>query len=127
MKQRRIVGRVVFYAVRVISKENLCIPLSLQGNGSVNTFPLQCRIVGGVVFYAVLVVSKESMRLILPRTYCFNLLSLFKKSGLMRSHCSVSMCIPLSLLGYSLVNPSPWQRIHTPTILKMHSGLTSSL
>jgi hypothetical protein len=45
--------------------------LSLQGNGSVNTFPPQRRIVG-VVFYAVRVVSKESRRSVLPRT-CFKI------------------------------------------------------
>jgi hypothetical protein len=49
---------------------DLCIPLSLQGSGSVNTFPWQWRIVGGVIFYAVRVVSKESRRLILPKTSC---------------------------------------------------------
>jgi hypothetical protein len=62
----RIVGRVIFYAVRVIPKGSLwvclCIPPSLLGNNSVNTFPRQWRI-GGVVFYAVRVVSKESRRL----------------------------------------------------------------
>jgi hypothetical protein len=43
-------------------------PLSLLGNGSVNTFPRQRRIVGGMVFYAVHVISKESRRLVIPRT-----------------------------------------------------------
>jgi hypothetical protein len=63
---RRIVGPVVFGVVLVASKESLwaclCIPLSLLGNGSVNTFPRQRRIVEGVVFYAVRVVSKERRR-----------------------------------------------------------------
>jgi hypothetical protein len=40
----------------------LCIPLSLLGNGSVNTFPRQRRIVD-VVLYAVHVASKESRRI----------------------------------------------------------------
>jgi hypothetical protein len=70
---RIIVGRVVVYAVRVVSKKNLwvwaCIPLSLLGNGLVNTIPRQRRIVGGVSFYAVRFVSKESRRLILARTW----------------------------------------------------------
>jgi hypothetical protein len=35
-------------------------PLSLLGNGSINTFPQQRRIVAGVVFYAIHVVSKGS-------------------------------------------------------------------
>jgi Zn-finger protein len=39
----------------------LCIPLSLLGNGSVNTFPREQRIVGGVVFYMVHVVSKKCL------------------------------------------------------------------
>jgi hypothetical protein len=56
-KNRGIVGRVVFYAVRVVSKKSLwvylCIPLSLLGNDSVNTFPRQRIIVGGVVLLAV--------------------------------------------------------------------------
>jgi hypothetical protein len=43
----------------------VCIPLQLQGNGSVNTFQLQGRIVGGVVFYVVRVLSKESGRILL--------------------------------------------------------------
>jgi hypothetical protein len=69
---RRIVGRVIFYVVHVISKERLCvclcIPLSLQGSSLVNTFPWQRRIVWGLVFCAVRVVSKESRCLVLPRT-----------------------------------------------------------
>jgi hypothetical protein len=69
-KNKIIVGRVIFYAVRVLSKESLwvrlCIPVSLLGNNSVKTFSRQRRIVGGVVFYAVGVESKESRRLILP-------------------------------------------------------------
>jgi hypothetical protein len=72
---RRIVGCVVFCAVHVVSKESLCvclcIPLSLLGNGSVNTFSRQRGIVGGVVFYAVRVVSKDSRRLVLSRTSCY--------------------------------------------------------
>jgi hypothetical protein len=48
----------------------LCIPLPLQGNGLVNTFPRQRRIVGRIVSYAVHVVSKEIRRLVLPRTSC---------------------------------------------------------
>jgi hypothetical protein len=73
----RVVGGVVSYKVRVISKESLwvclCIPSSLPGNGSVNTFPRQQRIVEGVVFYAVRVVSKESMRSVLPRISCLSI------------------------------------------------------
>jgi hypothetical protein len=69
---RRMFGRVVLYLVRVLSKESLwvclCIPLSLQGNGSVNMFSQQRRIVGGVVFCAFLVLSNGSRRLVLPRT-----------------------------------------------------------
>jgi hypothetical protein len=42
---RRIVGLIIFYAVRVLSKESLgvclCIPLSLLGNKSVKIFPRQ--------------------------------------------------------------------------------------
>jgi hypothetical protein len=45
----------------------LRIPLTLLGNGSVNTFSRQRGIVGDV-FYAVRVVSKESRRLVLPKT-----------------------------------------------------------
>jgi hypothetical protein len=56
--KRRISGGVVFYAMNVVSKESLCNPVSLLGNGSLNTFPWQQSIVGGVVFYAVRVVSK---------------------------------------------------------------------
>jgi hypothetical protein len=49
----------------------LCIPLSLRGKGSENTFPLQRRIVGIVFFCALYVASKESRRLISPRTSCY--------------------------------------------------------
>jgi hypothetical protein len=77
---RRIVGRVIFYAVRVLLKESLwvslCLPLSLLGNNSIKTFPGQRRIVGGVVFYPVHV-SKESRWLVLPRASCFLFLWLF--------------------------------------------------
>jgi hypothetical protein len=72
---RRIVGRVVFCAGRVVSKESLwiylCILLSLLGNGSVNTFPRQRRIVRGVGFFATRVVSKESRLLVFPITTCY--------------------------------------------------------
>jgi hypothetical protein len=61
---RRIVAWVVFYAVRVVSHKSqwvfLCIPLSLLGNSSANTFPRQRKIIGGITFYAVGVVQKES-------------------------------------------------------------------
>jgi hypothetical protein len=70
---RRIVGRVVLYAVRVVSKENLwdmCNPLSLLGNGLVNTFPRQRNVVAGVVFYTIRDVSNESRRLVLPTISC---------------------------------------------------------
>jgi hypothetical protein len=70
--KRRIIGRVIFCVVRVLSKESLwvcqCIPLSLLGNGSVTTFPRQRRVVVGVVFYAIRLISKENRRLILLRT-----------------------------------------------------------
>jgi hypothetical protein len=49
----------------------LCIPLSLLGNSSINTFPRKI-IVGGIVFYAVRVVSKESRRFVLARTSRFS-------------------------------------------------------
>jgi hypothetical protein len=52
-----------------LSKESLCVGLSLLGNGSVNTWQ-QRRIVGGVVFHAFRLVSKENRRLVLPRTSC---------------------------------------------------------
>jgi hypothetical protein len=43
------------------------MPLSLLGNGLLNTFSRQRGIVGGVAFYAISVVSEESRRLVLPR------------------------------------------------------------
>jgi hypothetical protein len=74
---RKFVGSIVFYTIRVVSKESLwvclCIPLSLLGNGSVNTLPRQRRIVGDVVLYTFHVVSKESRRFVLPRNYLNNL------------------------------------------------------
>jgi hypothetical protein len=70
---RRIVGGVIFYKFRDVSKDSpwvcLCIPLSLLFDGSVNTFLRQRRIVGGVVSYEVRVVSKEIGRLFLPKTF----------------------------------------------------------
>jgi hypothetical protein len=39
----RIVGRVFFCEVRIISKENLRVCVSLLCNGSVHTFPRQRR------------------------------------------------------------------------------------
>jgi hypothetical protein len=72
---RRIVGRVIFYAVSFLSKEglwdSLYIPLLLLRNNSVKSFPRKRRIVGGVVFHEVRVASKESRRLFLPRTSCY--------------------------------------------------------
>jgi hypothetical protein len=69
---RRFVGGVVLYAIRAVSKESLwtclCIPQSLLGNESVNTFPRQRRIVGSVVLHHIHVLSKEIRLLVLPRT-----------------------------------------------------------
>jgi hypothetical protein len=59
---RKIVRRVVFNAVRVLSKESLWVSiytLLFLGNNSVKTFPRQRRIVGGIVLCAVRVVLKE--------------------------------------------------------------------
>jgi hypothetical protein len=86
---RRIIGRVVFCAVRVVSKESpwVCIspyptatkncwrrflygPCRVKGKPVGLYIPRQRRIVGGV-FCTVRVVSKESTRLILARTYYF--------------------------------------------------------
>jgi hypothetical protein len=71
----RIVVRVIFCPVRVLSKARfwicLCIPLTLLGNNYLKTLPRQRRIVGDVVFYSAHVVSKESRRLVLLRTSCF--------------------------------------------------------
>jgi hypothetical protein len=78
---RRIVGRIIFYAAHVLSKKNLwvclCNPLPLLGNNSVKTFPPQRKIVGGVVFYAVRVVSKESREISSSQ----NLVFIFKYRG----------------------------------------------
>jgi hypothetical protein len=54
------------------SHQSVClrIPIPLQGNGSVNTFPRRWKIVG-VVFYAVRVGSNEITWLFLPRNPLF--------------------------------------------------------
>jgi hypothetical protein len=49
----------------------VCIPLSLLGNGSVNTFPWRRRIVGSIVLCAVCAVSKEGRLVVLLRTSCY--------------------------------------------------------
>jgi hypothetical protein len=69
---RRIVGRVIFYAVRVLKSlwDCVCISLSLLGNSPVKTFPRKRRIVGRV-FYAVRVVSNKSTLSILPQIFGF--------------------------------------------------------
>jgi hypothetical protein len=70
----RIVGRVILYEIRVLSKKSLCISLciflSLIGKKSVKTFTLQRRIVEDIVFSTIRVVSKERRRLVLPRNSC---------------------------------------------------------
>jgi hypothetical protein len=71
---RRIVGRVVFYAVSVVSKECLwvclCIPLIIARKRFGKRFPAATGIVAGVVFYAARVVSKKRRQLVLRRTSC---------------------------------------------------------
>jgi hypothetical protein len=57
---------------------DLCIPLSLLGNGSANMFPRQRGIVEGAVFYAGRVVSME-WRLVFPRTSYYHTVFTFKK------------------------------------------------
>jgi hypothetical protein len=100
---RRIVGRVVFCAVCVITQESLwvslCIPLSLLGNGSVNTFPRQREIVGGVVFYAVRVVSKGNRRLILPRTSCYYVFRSDTQEVAPTTRCNIVLSPSLSSNG----------------------------
>jgi hypothetical protein len=87
-RNNSISGSVVFYTVRVVSKESLlplflsfsvCIPLSSLANCLVNTLPRQRGLVGGVVFYAVRVVSKESRWLVLPRTFCLYIVNLLRR------------------------------------------------
>jgi hypothetical protein len=66
-RNRRKVG-VIFYMVHVISKDSLCvclrIPLSLLGNGSVNTLPQQQIIAESVIFYAIHIALNKSRQLI---------------------------------------------------------------
>jgi hypothetical protein len=64
----------VTYQRRACGSLSLCIPLQLQGNGSVNTFQRLRKIVRGVIFYTVRVLSKKSERLVLTTTsrYFFN-------------------------------------------------------
>jgi hypothetical protein len=62
---RRIVGRVLFYAARVVSKESLWVvyrPVVARQRLGKHVPAAKLRIVGGVVFYAARVVSKESRR-----------------------------------------------------------------
>jgi hypothetical protein len=80
-KQKRIVG-----SDSVLSEESLwislCIRLSLEGIGSLNTSPQQRRIVAGIFFfYAICVVSKESTRLVFPRTFSLNMYNTNKFSN----------------------------------------------
>jgi hypothetical protein len=76
---RRIIGRFIFCAIHVLSKESLwvclCISLSLLCNNWMKTFPREGRIFGDVVFYAVRVVLMESRLLVLPRTSYFTVFS----------------------------------------------------
>jgi hypothetical protein len=64
----RLVGCAVFYAVRVVTKQSLwvslCLPLMLQGNGSIKTFQWRGFLWGPCL-------SKESRRLVLIKTSCF--------------------------------------------------------
>jgi hypothetical protein len=71
---RRIVGRIISCAARVLSKKSLwaclCILVSFLGNNSVKTFLRQRSIFGDVVLYAVPLTLKENRRLVLPRSSC---------------------------------------------------------
>jgi hypothetical protein len=127
-RQRRIVGGVVFYTVRDVSKVSLwvclCIPVSLLGNGRVNTFPRQGRIIGDV-FYTVRDVSKESLWvwLCIPVSLLGNgRVNTFPRQGrilgdvfytvrdVSKDSLWVCLCIPVSLLGNGRVNTFPRQR-----------------
>jgi hypothetical protein len=78
----RIVGRIFFFVIHVLSKESLCvclcIALQFLGKKSVKTFQRQRRIVGGDVFCEFHVVLKESRRIVLPRTSCVNMVMNFR-------------------------------------------------
>lgn len=73
-KSIRTADCVIFFAIRALSKEILCvclyISLSLQDSNSVKIVPRQRRIVGGIVLYAIRVVWKENMWLFLSRNSC---------------------------------------------------------
>jgi hypothetical protein len=73
---RRIIGRVIFHAAHVLSKESLWVCLSIPilslGTNMLKIFPQQQRIDRCTVFHAVHVISKGSRWSVLPRTSCYN-------------------------------------------------------
>jgi hypothetical protein len=79
-RNNRSVGRVVFYAVRVVIKESLwaclCNPLSLLGNGSIDTFTRQ-QILCGVFLYAARVVLRESSAIGSSQNFLFYIHELY--------------------------------------------------
>jgi hypothetical protein len=79
-----------------------CIPLSLIGDGSVNTFPRKGGIVGGVVFYAVRVVSKKSRQLVLTRTYYLILTYHLRPD---RPSDFIPLSSPTKILNICLISP----------------------
>jgi hypothetical protein len=81
-RNRRTVGCVVFYTVRVASKESLCIPIWLPGNGPVNTLTWQRNCWRCNFLYGPCRIKGES----------------------------VCLCIPIWLLGNGSVSTFPWQR-----------------
>jgi hypothetical protein len=81
--------RSVSYQSRVYGSLCVSIPLSLEGNGSVNTFSPQQRIVGGVVFYAVCVASKENRQIVQTRTSCIMMISLSASVKHIKCHINV--------------------------------------
>jgi hypothetical protein len=96
-------------------------PVSLHGNGSVNTFLRQRRIVGGVVFCAFRVVSNESMLLVLPITSCY-----FMQNWNISSNKRITQRMTYRLIG-ELVSSSSlcwWQEQRQQTAFetaKFHS------
>jgi hypothetical protein len=114
---RRIVVRVIFCAIPLLSKESLwvcrCVSLSLLGNNSIKTFPRQQSFIWNVIFCMVHVVSNERKRFLHSLPYQLTLPLAYNISALTRHSHSIfvsNCCIIMNLLpsnGSVFTEPLP--------------------
>jgi hypothetical protein len=111
-RKSRIVERVIFYAVHVLSNESLlvslCIPLSLLRNSSVKTFPRHRRIVWSIVFYAPYQETSNCLTVTKILSQAPDGCFIPRQTGRLTVSCNINLTLfSAELLVYTVFSVSP--------------------